>query len=725
MNSILLFWLDCALKSTVVLAAAAVTALLLRRAPAASRHLVWLSGLCIAVTLPILQSVSPAQPLLKAPAPAVQQQTPKDDLTLPTESIDLATLALLEKSLPQTPAPEPAPKPTNPGPIIALVWLIGSGCLFAYSLLGWMVVTIVSRRATACMAKPDNSPLLQRMGIRRAVRVGINRDVIPPTAMTWGAVRPTVLLPKTTPSWPGERITTVLLHEFAHIRRMDFLCQAVATMACAMYWFNPAVWLAARALRAEAESAADDLVIQRGTAPSTYASDLLSIAAELGRVRSPFAFPGVNVMKSSKIERRIEAILDPKRSHRGATRLQALLATGLAACLLFAGGGVRAFSFQAPADQPAVTQFASDSAVTAAYFQQQQKKTASKMGATSKRARARSAREERRRAELYRRYAEIEARMARARAKQDRARQEILAEEAAQREKLLKLRDRMMADSAKEREAAMKEAAQARANADRLRLELREKLNSQDDKEREAAMKEAAKMRAEAEKMRILTAVRSKDDARRVEELMAANSKRLQINAEQLRAFADAQRKSLDPEQAKRLQELLKASDKNQQARLKAMEERFRSFDQQSAQRAQERVRELLQNSQERQSDRLRRMEEMQRALGDKGVADQMNIFRSGQSRISDQRMREIMAGVRRLQAKDLERLQRIKGQWMQYHSADEQRLRDEMARYYKSAKPTTAQRKAQISGAIEMLKRQIAALQAEQAALDKSGKPK
>ena len=59
---------DVAAKSTLVLAAAAVAALMLRRAPAATRHLAWYFGLCGALVLPILAFALPgwAWPVLPA-----------------------------------------------------------------------------------------------------------------------------------------------------------------------------------------------------------------------------------------------------------------------------------------------------------------------------------------------------------------------------------------------------------------------------------------------------------------------------------------------------------------------------------------------------------------------------------------------------------------------------------------------------------------------------------
>ena len=75
----------------------------------------------------------------------------------------------------------------------------------------------------------------------------------------WGLLAPNViLLPADADSWGEDRLRAVLLHELAHIRRNDWESRLIAQIMCAVYWFNPLVWFAARRMQVEAERACDD-----------------------------------------------------------------------------------------------------------------------------------------------------------------------------------------------------------------------------------------------------------------------------------------------------------------------------------------------------------------------------------------------------------------------------------------------------------------------------------
>jgi uncharacterized protein (TIGR03067 family) len=197
--------------------------------------------------------------------------------------------------------------------------------------LAGVVISEWRRRQSRRLVDEDWLQLLdgltRQFALRR--RIELRMSPVPLIPMTWGVVRPVVLLPEQAQQWPEPMRRLVLLHEVAHIKRWDVGFQLVSRWATAVYWFHPLAWYALHRLRAECEHACDDYVVHLGTRRTDYARQLVDLARSLRAARLTAAVP---MTRKNALENRIKALFDDGRdhqplSHRG-TRV--LLTCGLA-----------------------------------------------------------------------------------------------------------------------------------------------------------------------------------------------------------------------------------------------------------------------------------------------------------------------------------------------------------------------------------------------------------
>lgn len=151
------------------------------------------------------------------------------------------------------------------------------------------------------------------LGIARPVRIFV--DVTAAVPMTWGFLRPVVVLPRAATSWDNEQLRIVLLHELGHVRASDWAFNLIGRVACALYWFHPGVWWVARGLREDCELACDDRVIAAGVRRSDYAELLLSAATALRSARAA-AEPALALSERRGLRARLTAVLDTRHDVR-------------------------------------------------------------------------------------------------------------------------------------------------------------------------------------------------------------------------------------------------------------------------------------------------------------------------------------------------------------------------------------------------------------------------
>jgi len=148
-------------------------------------------------------------------------------------------------------------------------------------------------------------------GITRPIRLLKNNGVKIP--MTSGCRRPLIFLPDAAEQWSRERCRVVLLHELAHVKRLDCLTQFMGQLVRALYWFHPFVWIVYRQFIADQEKACDEMVIAGGIRPTRYADHLLDLSRVLFRNLDLRSAVAVTMARPSRLEGRLLAILNTRK----------------------------------------------------------------------------------------------------------------------------------------------------------------------------------------------------------------------------------------------------------------------------------------------------------------------------------------------------------------------------------------------------------------------------
>ena len=222
-------FLELSLSGAVfILAIAAFRTATLRRLPKGTFVALWWLA-SVRLLLPVeLSSRFSVYTWLEALGPEAAPAAP------PAPAVPMAPAAPPVLIVPTQPAAAPQPAPF---PVWTTLW-IAVGVLLA----AWFLIRYVRWRRRFRESFPADCPGLETwFQLRRRVEVRITDQITAP--LTYGLLRPVVLLPKTLDFADEEALTCVLAHERAHIRRLDGLLKLALTAALCLHWFNPAVWI--------------------------------------------------------------------------------------------------------------------------------------------------------------------------------------------------------------------------------------------------------------------------------------------------------------------------------------------------------------------------------------------------------------------------------------------------------------------------------------------------
>lgn len=217
---------------------------------------------------------------------------------------------------------------------LMLVWL--AGCvLFAVFFL----VTHLRCRRRYKMSLPCKNAhvneWLAAHKLHRPVQVRVSDQVSAP--LTYGVLRPVILLPKGI-DWSNQKqMDYILTHEWMHIRRFDVAFKFLLVAAVCLHWFNPLVWVLFVLAGRDIELACDEAVV-RATGidkKKDYALALINLEER----RSRFA-PLCTSFSKNGVDERIKGIMKWKKT----TVVSVLMA------LVLVAGAVTVFATSAMAN---------------------------------------------------------------------------------------------------------------------------------------------------------------------------------------------------------------------------------------------------------------------------------------------------------------------------------------------------------------------------------------
>jgi beta-lactamase regulating signal transducer with metallopeptidase domain len=159
----------------------------------------------------------------------------------------------------------------------------------------------------------------RRMGFKHGTALLTTDELASP--ISWGLMRPVILLNRRAVE-ASDEAEAIIAHELAHVARMDWIKLLLARVACALFWFNPLVWLLAREAHQLREEAADDAVLAADIADTDYAQLLVGVA----RHECPGLLLGAHGVAPSKnsLARRVARVLDAASARSPAARPFAL-----------------------------------------------------------------------------------------------------------------------------------------------------------------------------------------------------------------------------------------------------------------------------------------------------------------------------------------------------------------------------------------------------------------
>ena len=217
----------------------------------------------------------------------------------------------------QIAAPVTRQPPVAPGlsPAEIALFLLGAGMLVRLVWLASGFWRLARLRRHSRPLRPVSS-----WGVEADLRIS---DAIS-SPVTFGFLRPAVLLPGNFPELDLPVQEAILCHEIIHVRRHDWLFTLVEELVRSVFWFHPAIWWLLGEIGLAREQVVDRAVVELTRSRDEYLDALLAIAGAKPQLDLA---PAPLFLRKRHLKQRVVSIM--KEVQMSKTRSISSLAAGL------------------------------------------------------------------------------------------------------------------------------------------------------------------------------------------------------------------------------------------------------------------------------------------------------------------------------------------------------------------------------------------------------------
>lgn len=196
------------------------------------------------------------------------------------------------------------------------LWIVGAVIFISYHGIRHLRFLKIVKRWSQEVSDQQTQDTLQGLQANlesKHVKLRVCPCITSP--MMIGFINPVILLPST--NFPVDDMAFILKHEMVHFKRKDLWYKSLVLLATAIHWFNPVVYLMARAIAVQCEISCDEEVVQSTDMDKRqqYSEAIIRVIKNQSRMQTTFStnfYGGKKEMKN-----RILSIMDTTKKKTG------------------------------------------------------------------------------------------------------------------------------------------------------------------------------------------------------------------------------------------------------------------------------------------------------------------------------------------------------------------------------------------------------------------------